>query len=551
MGTKSIHSVSFVLVIGVMFTATAAGAIPYDFCQNARPVGDVKDLPYDTNDATFDGPGHCFDTPNLWYRYTAAVTGDVTVSLTRRHAVVDTMLAIYDGIDCYPTFDALIECNDDFGGSFDSQITFKATAGNDYLIEVGSRIDEEAGPGRMTIISDAPPASSNDDCQNAWPIGNVDDLPFDTTDATFDGSGHCMSSPNIWYCYTAPCTGEATISLCGSSFDTILAVYEGCVCYPKQDDLIACNDDACDFQSELTIDVVAGEDYLIEIGGYASETGKGVLSINTDCEAPQKPDLGDAPDSTNNYGMAMTAYSSPATVKANYPTVFNDGTGVGPYGPVHLNSPAAAYLGKKITRETEADSGWDEDGINNIKPQIDSPDNDQGDDGVVVPLNLPDCDWATINYAVTVINPGADLWVNVWCDWNRDGDWDDTPVCPGGPAPEWAVQNQFLFNLPLGLNQITTPAFLSWHPENGPEDIWMRITLSEKPWKGGSNPGEKGNGGSGPLAKYQIGETEDYHFVPDTKPGTDCPLCQDVNGDGVIDMDDLAAFTAEWLANCL
>jgi hypothetical protein len=79
----------------------------------------------------------------------------------------------------------------------------------------------------------------------------------------------------------------------------------------------------------------------------------------------------------------------------------------------------------------------------------------------------------------------------------------------------------------------------------------MRITLSEKPWKGGSNPGEKGNGGSGPLAKYQIGETEDYHFVPDTKPGTDCPLCQDVNGDGVIDMDDLAAFTAEWLANCL
>lgn len=551
MGAKSIYSLSFVLVMSVMFTSMAAGVISYDFCQNARLVGDVKNLPYDTNDATFDGPGHCFDTPNLWYRYTAVVTGDVTVSLTRRHAVVDTMLAIYDGIDCYPTLDDLIECNDDFGGSFDSQITFKATAGNDYLIEVGSRIDEEAGPGVLTIISDAPPASSNDDCQNAWPIANVDGLPFDTTDATFDGSGHCMSSPNIWYCYTAPCTGEATFSLCGSSFDTMLAVYEGCVCYPKQDDLIECNDDACDYQSELTIDVVAGQKYLIEIGGYSSETGEGVLSITTDCEAPQKPDLGDAPDSTNNYGMAMTAYSSPATVKANYPTVFNDGSGAGPYGPVHLNSPTVAYLGKKITRETEADSGWDEDGINNIKPQTDSPDNDQGDDGVVVPLNLPDCDWATINYAVTVINPGADLWVNVWCDWNRDGDWDDTPVCPGGPAPEWAVQNQFLFNLPVGLNQITTPGFLSWHPEDGPEDIWMRITLSEKPWKGGSNPGEKGNGGSGPLAKYQIGETEDYHFIPDTKPGTDCPLCQDVNGDGVIDMDDLAAFTAEWLANCL
>ncbi|MFH1717565.1 MAG: hypothetical protein ABIF19_09465, partial [Planctomycetota bacterium] len=67
----------------------------------------------------------------------------------------------------------------------------------------------------------------------------------------------------------------------------------------------------------------------------------------------------------------------------------------------------------------------------------------------------------------------------------------------------------------------------------------------------GSNPGELGNAGSGPLTKYAIGETEDYRFVPDmTGDGTDCPLCQDVDGDGKIDMDDLAAFTAQWLANC-
>ena len=43
----------------------------------------------------------------------------------------------------------------------------------------------------------------------------------------------------------------------------------------------------------------------------------------------------------------------------------------------------------------------------------------------MLPLNLPDCQWATFEYTVNVIDPDVDLWVNVWLDWNRDGDWDD------------------------------------------------------------------------------------------------------------------------------
>jgi hypothetical protein len=116
------------------------------------------------------------------------------------------------------------------------------------------------------------------------------------------------------------------------------------------------------------------------------------------------------------------------------------------------------------------------------------------------------------------VEPGIDLWVNVWLDFNRDGDWDDVVDCPDGSAPEWAVQNQYLFDLPAGLNQITTPGFLSAHPVGVHEQIWMRITLAEQPWTDGSNPDELGNAGSGPPAKYEIGETEDYFFSPDTTP---------------------------------
>jgi hypothetical protein len=139
---------------------------------------------------------------------------------------------------------------------------------------------------------------------------------------------------------------------------------------------------------------------------------------------------------------------------------------------------------------------------------------------------MPQFSWTTFDYNINVIKPGMNLWINVWCDWNRDGDWDDEvavdddiiitiyPPLPRKFVPEWAVQNQYLINLPAGLNQMTTPAFLSLHPDNASGEIWMRITLSEQPWTGGSAPGSRGNGGSGPKNGYGTGETEDYYFLP-------------------------------------
>ncbi len=233
-------------------------------------------------------------------------------------------------------------------------------------------------------------------------------------------------------------------------------------------------------------------------------------------EGPQEPeaDLGDAPDSSNNYGSVMTAYSFVA-IPAIYPTVYNDGSGAGPYGPIHWQPRVVAFLGDAVTLEEEADIGMDEDPTNNIDPPNDTPDLDLADDGVQVPLTLPHCDpQTTFDYTVTIVDTSLDLFVNVWFDWTRDGDWDDAPQCPGGTAaPEWAVQNQLLagFFAP-GQYTITTPPFLPWHPTDPPEEIWMRITLSEQPWQ--SVGGAPGFGGSGPDVGYNYGETEDYIFLP-------------------------------------
>ena len=523
---------------------------PNDLCTEATEIGDVTNLPFSTTGARFGGRGLCMTSPNIWYCYTATCTGDVTVSLLG--SSYDTMLAVYEDCECYPTRTDLIICNDDFGDTYQSQVTFAATAGQQYLIEVGG-YGGQTGSGVITISceGEVEPPSSKDDCANARPIGEVTDMPFDTTNAAFDGSGACMVSPNIWFCYTASCTGDVTVSLMGSSYDTMLAVYEGCECYPTRDDLIECNDDfGGTYQSQVTFAASAGNQYLIEIGGYAFRTGQGILNI--ECQGPvvqEKPDLGDAPDRSNNTESGMRAYAQP-WVGARYPTVFDDGSGSGPFGPVHLNNSLIAYLGEAITAENEADIGLDEDGVNNIDPTANSPDHDGGDDGVAMPLILLDSDWATFDYVVTVVEPGTDLWVNVWLDFNRDGDWDDTVETQAGPANEWAVQNQYLFNLPEGQSVITTPAFLSAHPEDAQEEIWMRITLSEQPWRYGSSPGVRGNAGSGPQEKYLLGETEDYFFIPDTTSDEECPLCVDENDDGVIDIHDLIIFITRWLSNC-
>jgi hypothetical protein len=221
-------------------------------------------------------------------------------------------------------------------------------------------------------------------------------------------------------------------------------------------------------------------------------------------------DLGDAPDSTNSYGVAMTAYPV-SGIAANFPTVYRLGSP--PFGPIHLRPRAAAFLGDSVTVENEADSGLDEDPQNNILPLSNTPNLDGGDDGVPVPLTLPHCQEVTFDYTVTVTGTTAvPLYVNVWFDWNRDGDWDDVEMCDLNVyAPEWAVQNQVIAPPGPGQYIITTPPFLPWHPTNPPEWIWMRITLSEKQWQPTPQPGY---GGSGPALGYQFGETEDYFFVP-------------------------------------
>jgi len=83
-------------------------------------------------------------------------------------------------------------------------------------------------------------------------------------------------SYDLWYHYTAMCE-SVTVSLCESTFDTTLAVYEG-TCSSLTE--IACDDDACGVQSETTFSAQSGTTYYIRIGGY-DEQGSGSMTITS------------------------------------------------------------------------------------------------------------------------------------------------------------------------------------------------------------------------------------------------------------------------------
>lgn len=81
-----------------------------------------------------------------------------------------------------------------------------------------------------------------------------------------------------WYQFTPPRNGRVTIDTFHSTYDTVLAVYAG-ACDNLA--LLACNDDAHGFTSRVTLSVVRGHTYYIEVADWQSGTeGMPTLSLS-------------------------------------------------------------------------------------------------------------------------------------------------------------------------------------------------------------------------------------------------------------------------------
>ena len=98
----------------------------------------------------------------------------------------------------------------------------------DGFISIGPRTTQPSS--RMeSLLLDPPP---NDGCSGAINISDGDSIEYNALEATFDGPGDQIITPNIWYRYTASATGPVRVQLDNFGADDFphLAVYDGSTC---------------------------------------------------------------------------------------------------------------------------------------------------------------------------------------------------------------------------------------------------------------------------------------------------------------------------------
>lgn len=135
-----------------------------------------------------------------------------------------------------------------------------------------------------------PVTVEHDLCENAARI--EEGFSYNNTTAGATGQYETACGRNdfndVWHVYTASRTGLATVSVSCTNFDTTLAVFDQCA-----GSELACNDDTCDStDSEITLVMTGGTDYLIRVAGYQEEIGDYTLTVTQEPNVlPEEPNL--------------------------------------------------------------------------------------------------------------------------------------------------------------------------------------------------------------------------------------------------------------------
>jgi len=151
-------TISVPSILGTVDGTTQIGAENgSDACEGAVPISDFCIVSFDNAAATLDGPPACDEgfgaqiDHDIWYRWTPAATESYVMSTCGR-TTVDTKIAVYLGTDCGSA--TLVACSDDACGGLQSEVTFAATAGAQYLIRVGTYFGAggDGGSGAFSIL---------------------------------------------------------------------------------------------------------------------------------------------------------------------------------------------------------------------------------------------------------------------------------------------------------------------------------------------------------------------------------------------------------------
>jgi hypothetical protein len=225
---------------------------------------------------------------SVWYSWTAPSTGQFSVDTCI--ASFDTLIGVYTGT----SVGALtpVAGNDQSGGPLcpetdQSETVINAIAGTTYRIAVDGWSDSGAqlpdqGSFVLRIQSAVPPA--NDDFAGAAPLQDLGNSVFGAHGSNAyaslePGEPDHAGEPgggSVWYRWTAPVRGTATVRTCNNTFDTLLAAYLGdsvgaLAAVGGSDDGGFC---AGTGGSEFSFPAIQGQTYSVAVDGLFDERGE-------------------------------------------------------------------------------------------------------------------------------------------------------------------------------------------------------------------------------------------------------------------------------------
>jgi hypothetical protein len=268
---------SLSLVVGMIGAPSAQPLLaspPTDDCASAPAIAEGV-YPFSNVGATTDGPTAttCNVGADVWFRYVPTFTGTVVASLCA--SGYNTMIGVY-GATCPLSSSTAIACNNDYCG-LQSQVQFSVTAGQEQLLRIGG-FGSAQGSGTLALFP-IPYLPPSDSCASAPVIAEGGYWSYNVGATTDGPTASCNVGSDVWFRYRPTFTGTATASLCYyDGYDTKIAVY-GATCPLSSTAAIACSDDYCGNQSQISFAVTAGQEQLIRIGGFGSAQGWAWLDL--------------------------------------------------------------------------------------------------------------------------------------------------------------------------------------------------------------------------------------------------------------------------------
>jgi Concanavalin A-like lectin/glucanases superfamily len=266
-----------------------------DNCGTAKPVTYGTTLST-TNGATRAGVAATCTSegtaPDVWFSFTPLANETITIDTCG--SSFDTTLNLFQASSCASVGGALA-CNDDASpacsdNAHASRITASVFANTNYFIRV-SGWNGAYGSVRLTIT--APNRPANDACAQATNVVPGTSAAFTNVNAITDSRPPCGGTPfnDIWFKSVAPESGRMTFGTCGSTINTVMAVYDASACADFSVAALACGSSnaACTIVgggngTRITVNCVAGQTFLIRVGGLFGASGSGTFTSTFACD---------------------------------------------------------------------------------------------------------------------------------------------------------------------------------------------------------------------------------------------------------------------------